>query len=156
MNSWYLKEELVKQTVYLKYDEVCNYSNTVYDDPENPDKPYSFYKESSFTTYLKSVHLNKINDLFPETLRLPFEVKKGDVLHFVVVTYSTGNTFGKSSGECCLVSAHLEEYEADIIAKSIEDKTYTEKSTVYETYESWEGYFERLENVEVISLVVKE
>ena len=71
-----------------------------------------------------------------------FEAKK---VYLVVVRYEDGDTFGRSYGNWHIVDVVLTEEEARDIDSGIRSKTYTDKCG----YNCWEGYFNRLESVEI-------
>jgi hypothetical protein len=74
-----------------------------------------------------------------------FDVEKfiGKSLFMVYVRYSTGDTFGSSSGNPYFPGIYDSYEKADAVVKSIEDGTY-------DGYKPWYGYFDSLDSVEVV------
>ena len=79
---------------------------------------------------------------FPETIEVDFDPIEVDVVFFIVVRYTTGDTFGTSYGNWEDIGCYKSLKEAREVKKSIEDGSY-------EGYKCWEGYFESLEDVEL-------
>ena len=97
---------------------------------------------------------------YNESLDVEFEPTSGAEVWLVVVTYSSGDTFGSSSGNVCVVGCYDEEAQADSIASDIRaddndtDRAYRRdlkksKKERFTGYKAWTGYFEGLEGVEV-------
>lgn len=76
------------------------------------------------------------------------DFEKGDVGHLVVVRYTTGSTFGSQHGYWGIIGFYKNADDAVAVEKSIDDDTY-------EGYTYWKGYFERLEGVEIHTMVVQ-
>jgi hypothetical protein len=94
-----------------------------------------------------------------------FVPKAGDTVWSVVARYQTGSTFGTIYGDYSIVGIYNDANKADDIRKAIEND-YRCKTKEHGSFkpphespnysgESWKGYFERLEGVEVDSLLVK-
>lgn len=86
-----------------------------------------------------------------EVFQVP-EIKSSQI-YVVVVTYDTGGTFSKTYDEVGLEGIYFSASEAEDIKSAILEKKYKEK---YNKYEFWEGYFERLKNVDVCTLFISE
>lgn len=67
-------------------------------------------------------------------------------MYCVWVRYSDGDSFGRSTGNGRIVGLFKYEDLAHKLAQSIADDSYTPKGSGYKT---WNGYFNRLESVEV-------
>lgn len=87
------------------------------------------------------------------------DVQVGDIVHLVIVRYSTGNTFGRSYGRWTLVEIFKDE-DFDKI-ESLEDKIRKQYSLYRNNrkewdgeYRPWIGYFEALEDIEVHTMRV--
>jgi len=95
---------------------------------------------------------------YNESVDVEFEPVTGAEVFLVVVTYSSGDTFGSSSGKVSIVGCYEEESQADSIASDIRaDDNNTDhfgdnkkgKKERFTGYKPWTGYFEGLEGVEV-------
>ena len=104
---------------------------------------------------------------YNERIDVEFEPVSGAEVFLVVVTYSSGSTFGSSSGNVTVVGCYEEEAQADSIASDIRaddmdaDRTYRRsgKRSILERftgYKAWTGYFDGLEGVEVYRLRLDE
>jgi len=86
---------------------------------------------------------------YNEQTDVTFAPKSGNTVHLVLVIYQTGDTFGYSTGNVSVVGVYETSKEAKEIAKSIRAGTYS-------GYKCWDGYFERLESIEVSKHVIGE
>jgi len=77
-----------------------------------------------------------------ETVEVDFDILEVSIVFFVVVRYTTGDTFGTSYGNWEKIGCFDNIKEAREVKKSIEDGSYGE-------YQSWIGFFEALEEVEI-------
>lgn len=95
---------------------------------------------------------------YSDEVEVSFEPKVDQVVWVVVVEYSSGDTFGRSSGNTTVVGVYDDGVVASIVKGKIEDD-YKDKSNSFDqikiegqpdiyTY-TWKGYFESLENVHV-------
>jgi hypothetical protein len=120
---------------------------------------------NNYTIHSVSIGSNKKHHTFYDELDFPvdYEVKKGDTVFIVVVTFEDGDTFGRSYGNVCVVDIFTNEEEAETLASIIsDDEKKCDKDDIldrkakrsYEGYAPWDGYFERLENVEVQKFIV--
>jgi len=75
-------------------------------------------------------------------MKVDFDLFSLEVIFWVVVRYTTGDTFGTSSGNWEKIGCYNNLKEAREVKKSIEDGTY-------EGYKCWDGYFEELEDIEI-------
>lgn len=88
-----------------------------------------------------------------ELFDVPNSVEELSPLWVVVVVYSTGNTFGHSSGNTTVAAVCYSEEDAEAVSKAIyEDNTNSGFGEIkvrdYTFYNgTWKGYFESLENV---------
>ncbi len=131
----------------------------LFSDREDEVNNYTIHSVSIATDEKKKHHT------FYDELDFPvdFEVKKGDVVFIVVVTFEDGDTFGRSCGNVCVVDIFKDEKEAETLASIIygdekkcdkDDLFDRQAKRSYKGYAPWHGYFERLENVEVQKFIV--
>lgn len=102
-------------------------------------------------------------------LEVPFEMVEDRPYYLVVATYSTGSTFGRKDGEVDFVWLFEDRERAESVARelelteqpqdddsknrwSVELDVGLERPLTYAV--PWWGYFERLESVDVHSLMV--
>lgn len=86
---------------------------------------------------------------FKDSVEVDPSVLECSEVYLVVVRYQTGDTFGKSLGNFHFYSVRKTEQEA------IEDRRVCEapvKKGDYENYRPWDGYFERLQYVEIMKM----
>lgn len=85
-------------------------------------------------------------------------VKAGGTIYVVIVTYSSGNTFGSSSGNCSEVWAFDNREQAkacaELIRENGSDGPFTQEFQGHQFYTSWVGYFESIEYVDVYEFSV--
>lgn len=86
---------------------------------------------------------------YNERTGVDFKPITGMTVHLVLVIYQTGDTFGYSTGNVSVVGVYRSAKQAEDVAKSIRNNTYP-------GYKCWDGYFERLEHVEVSKQVLDE
>ena len=125
--------------LYLMYDELF----TEDDDGGDPNEPWSD-RPTSHCTFTPTGLYSENSPIWNETLDVDFDPKSiGDQEVFIViVTYSSGDTFGHSTGNWHIERATLSREEAVRLCQSIKDNSYV-------GYKPWEGYFETLEDVEI-------
>lgn len=144
--------------LHINYD--AN-SHTDSDNDEGDGSPYSGYR----STYIDlTVHglTRSSKESFGDSLDVDDKVYAGDEGWLVVVRYSTGSTFSKESGAYKFIAVFQRRAAAQTLADEIK-KDYREsknfkflpktKNPAYDViYCSWKGYFERLEQVQVLGL----
>lgn len=92
--------------------------------------------------------------------KVPDEVYDASYVYIVVVTYSTGDTFGNSSGNLAIafITENPEEaLKAKEVIETVEGgwtKEWCKHPKSATSYPIWEGYFEHVENVEIVFLPV--
>ena len=92
--------------------------------------------------------------------KVPDEVYDASYVYIVVVTYSTGDTFGNSSGNLAIAFITENPEEALKAKEVIETVTdgWTEEWCKHPksvaSYPRWQGYFERVESVNIVFLPV--
>ncbi len=91
--------------------------------------------------------------------KVPDEVYNAPYVYIVVVTYSTGDSFGSSYGNLAIAFI-TENPEEALEAKDVIENGdgWTDKWCDHPksatSYPRWEGYFERVESVEIVFLPV--
>lgn len=103
---------------------------------------------------------------YNERMDVDFEPVSGEEVFVVVATYGTGDTFGSSEGNVCIVDVFKDEARADSIARDIrhdDDKgldpygdAKKAKQQKFTGYKPWAGYFDSLGHVEVHRLRLDE
>lgn len=101
-----------------------------------------------------------------DAVLVDFEPTVGSTVWSVVVRYQTGSTFGTIYGEYSIIGIYDSAEKAEAVGKAIR-ADYKGRDSSYGTFkppysspnygngECWKGYFERLEDVDVESLLVK-
>jgi hypothetical protein len=111
-----------------------------------------------------------------EGTEVPFDVAPGDYVYAVVVTYTTGSTFGRESGNKAFAGLVNDANKAHDLAEAIKDHErwinssayrklpYEQRgweSTSYLDFEgeriytgTWTGYFESIDYVDVVRVAV--
>lgn len=77
------------------------------------------------------------------------DMLKLDSLYLAVVRYSTGDTFGHTTGAWYIVGVAPTNAIAQLM---LDEATVLSKPGDYSSYKPWEGYFERLEHTEIHKL----
>jgi hypothetical protein len=95
--------------------------------------------------------LNRIFGCGYDVFKVP-EIQSS-IVYVVVVTYDTGGTFSTVYDERGIEGVYFSAKEAEEIKTTIYNKTYNEK---YGKFCFWEGYFEKLKNVEIGTLTIQE
>lgn len=92
--------------------------------------------------------------------KVPDVVYNASYVYIVVVTYSTGDTFGNSSGNLAIafITENPEEaLKAKEVIETVEDgwtEEWCEHPKSVASYPRWQGYFERVESVDIVFLPV--
>lgn len=123
-------------------------------------------REPAYTEF-EVIRVNADHDgcLSNEEMPVNFDPNTANEVYVVVVRYSTGDTFGHSSGEYHFVGVFDNEIVARTIAESIHEGHNDENYKDYSKYKAlmgakseedyismpWEGYFEDLERIEIYS-----
>lgn len=159
-----------RKELYFEIHSVCTHD-------ERGDEEWASW-QSSYDSYLTKISRNK--DLLDkwnfEAYRVNDEVHNAQNLYAVVVTYSTGNTFGHATGKLAVAfvtenadeaidarAAILEqeqyEYEHSYSFRNKTGKTRKWDEVFREHPKStgsspWDGYFEKIESVDIVFLPV--
>lgn len=117
-------------------------------------------ESSSF--YVNTASLTKPDESF-EKVEIGVDVEVGDIVYALYMTYSSGDSFGSSSGNGEVVWVFKDQTLAYRAVRAIEkdqDKqalTFeTDIGTMVRLSNPAYGYFECLENVDVVELLVEE
>jgi hypothetical protein len=117
---------------------------------------------------LKVRHLYTQKDDYAEEVKAFFEPKHGEDGYLVTVRYQTGSTFGTTHGKFTFVACYDTYDMARDLAREIQQHYDTGKNrkesysftpkTPYDgsLWCSWIGYFERLEDIEVDSYIIRQ
>lgn len=131
--------------IYVTYEEgwLRNISDT-----SGGGGPFSGYIECENFFNITGAYMSNPSAVTPYYDRVEKIFWQLPIKVFVIlVRYSDGNTFGNTSGYGKIVAAAEYMYEA----KEIRDKILKKE---WHGYNVWEGYFARLEKVEIKELVV--
>lgn len=131
--------------VYIEYD--THESGGI---PES-DERWCSRSDTVITVNFKRLHREPpANRFFYDSIDLPHEgMLKMDHLWLAVVRYSTGDTFGHTTGAWYVVGI-APTYE--IAQMMLDEETKPSKEGDYRRYKPWEGYFESLEDTEIHEL----
>lgn len=137
----------MEHTVYVKYDSHTTGGEVCAED-----------KESSWPCHEPAYTEVTIHDLiYSENMKLGYDDIQvdfdpaeyiGKELHVVYVRYRTGNTFGSQHGVPSFPACFTTEEEAVKVERAISDNSW-------DGYKPWVGYFEGLESIEVLPLILK-
>ena len=128
------------------------------------DKEWGSWEENT-CNHVEGIRLAKENDY--SDVVADFEVKSGDIVYLVFAEYGSGDSFGHSSGNIEYIAVFKTKEKADFLKYSLEQRekkkddnkfTFeyeTESGTIIQNHCPWDGYFERLEGITVIDLIVE-
>ena len=143
----------MSKKLYIDFD-----SRSEGGEPES-DEQYSNRSPEHISLTVNGVY-TKPREAFGEDVATLFTPRKGMKVYLVTVRYTTGDTFGYTSGNYKFVACYDNSEDAYALAKEIEENSkYSFKpKTPYTEDElycgSWTGYFERLECVDVEGFTV--
>ena len=140
--------KLGPKRVYIEYDEYATGG-----EPED-DGEWSCRSDTVKTVTFKRLHREKpANRFFYDSIELANDkMIDMDHLFLAVVRYSTGNTFGHTTGEHYIVGI-APTYEIAQMMLDEETKPSPKNSHGSQIrYKPWEGYFESLEDTEIHQL----
>jgi len=125
--------------LYVTYEMNC------FEDTSNHYGPGAYDYEWS-TRY--DPELTAVYSEFPENFQFSYEKFSVDFdsteVYVLAVVYSSGDTFGNSSGNLAIVGIYETIEQAREIEKSILSNTFDP-----EKYHPWGGYFERIEEIKI-------
>jgi hypothetical protein len=135
-------------------------------DPWSEDNPFPSWEESC------NVTIQGLSEKGSD-LSVNFEVKPGVPYYLVYVEYSTGDSFGHSRGNPHFVELYEEMSQAEEAAKAIREDYDNDKDsyefkpvtipfkhsdgtvgTREESTYRWKGYFESLESIQVVPVML--
>lgn len=119
----------------------------------DPDADYD--ADDTFTRWtFGDVHLHDPDDHWCETHEVDFDVAPGAVVHVVMAIWSTGNSFGNSvRAESEIMGIFEDAKEAAALQARLSD--WDSEAPMNGRLLPWYGYFERLDEVEILTRVVK-
>jgi hypothetical protein len=128
-----------KPKVYIEYT-----SDSEGGEPLTDDR-WSDRSDTHVTLEVKHLYKSEPKHLFfKDSLDVEPKVLEAQFVYLVVVRYKTGDTFGSSYGNFHFYSVRATQEEA------LEDKVAIESPRgEKDHYRPWDGYFERLEDVEI-------
>ena len=136
--------------LYLGYTELWY----TIEEGDGIDELYSWHGgQERDVTFTKLVTDSKLVSPYYEIINTTEDFKSGDTAYLVVVKYTTGDTFGYTSGNIDIPAIAKNEEAALKIALDIENKVgeFAEEKYRY----PWQGYFEGLESVHVETMKVE-
>ena len=136
--------------LYLTYDEGSHGGG--YDESDDSDGPYRNrnpeYKQVTFKKFYREPPADRF---FYDSVEVEDDLFNEKTLCLAVVRYSTGDTFGTSHGHWHIEGVYKTEEEAEAALKEAVKPSPPPKKGEMQRYKVWEGYFERLEDTEVLS-----
>lgn len=130
-------------------------------DSHHEPEDFGSWWETNDRTY----HYAYISDREYGSHPIDFPVNVGDTVYLLYVTYSAGDSFGNSTGNVEEVWVFNDADSAEKARLIIEKDYETNKDNFNNLYiglsrpiytGTWKGYFESLESVTVVPLVIKE
>lgn len=137
------------QTLWVTYKEHCSGGGIV---EGEEDKAYPDREEEYIDWQLLNVNISEPNSLYRDPVKVKCSklVRPGDSMYLVVVRYSSGDTFGHSSGHAYAEGVYDTKECANLVAAMIEAESYPSVG-----YLPWVGFFESLEGVEIHNITVE-
>lgn len=148
------------EQIYVTYDE----TERVIEDTFNHED-YSGFNETEKTCKITGVSLTRPTNSNYESFENKQKFQVGEKGYLVVVTYSDGGTFSRTSGYIKIAEICRDLDTAINYKEAIEKDSVQEHSRRYDStkgsersyipsngqnYRPWEGYFSSLENVEIV------
>lgn len=132
-------------SLYIEIDQTCTRD-------EREDVEWGSW-ETHYDSSVTKVSRNKdlLNKWNFESFSVPQSTYDAEYVYVVVVTYESGNTFGRSYGNVTV--AFVTENPDDAVdAKEAIDKGWTDEWRDHPNscgYAPWDGYFERVQSVNI-------
>lgn len=118
----------------------------------NPEERWSDRTDQHVTLEVKNLFKTEPKHLFfKDSIEVDPKVLEQTHAFLVVVRYQTGDTFGTSHGNFHFQDVCATQEEAEEVAKACH-KPRDKNSK--ENYRPWDGYFERLEDVEIHGMLL--
>jgi len=132
-------------------------SSCVYDECEGVQ--FGSWEKKFDETVVKISRDYKILNRFVfSSYKVPDEVYNATYVYIVAVTYSSGDTFGSSSGNTAIAFITENPEEAlkakDAVECNWSKPEWSKHPKNVAQYPSWTGYFESVENVKIVFLPV--
>lgn len=144
-------------------------------DIHDPDDPYSTRDSTSIDWYPTKIYIDEPGIKAREKTKtwnveclLNKDVQLSDTLYLVVVRYSDGDSYGSTSGNWHIHAVLKEKLVAYDLKRLIEKDNETYRAfeytyprpkgkyvALYNEHKCWQGYFSRLESVEVMTFTVE-
>jgi hypothetical protein len=134
-------EEQEKPRIWIEYTTHEEGGDTI-----DPDDRWSNRTDHNIELQVKKLYKSEPKHLFfKDSIEVEdLSILEKQYVYLVVVRYQTGDTFGTSHGNFKFYSVRGTEDEV------IKDRADIEKPRgPNDPYRAWDGYFERLENVEI-------
>lgn len=165
------KEEKTVWCIGVQAESDCHDNN----DGEDSNEPYSYRGTTTTSWRVTGLKLLGTEDhsygyRVRETVDVGFEPKKGQLYHLLFAVYSTGDSFGHDHGRCFEA---IGVYKSRAVAEENEKRLREGKPSKPAKYggtmvmlkmertakqqpynRPWDGYFESLDYLEVLSLVL--
>lgn len=127
--------------LYIKYWETRTGGEKI-----NPDETWSDYEDEFIEFGITSVSTARDPQhwLYHE---VDSDITEGEWAFVVLVRYESGCTFGRTLGNHYIQGVYKMRDDAQAVRDSIQDGSYCKQGGY--SYKPWEGYFERLESVDV-------
>ena len=144
-----------KYTIYITYTE-----NRTGGEPLS-NEPYSTREDTFIDIKWNNVYTKDPKNIEREVVEIDFNPEKQEHIYIVVVRYQDGDSYSFSHGNWCFVGAYETVKEAQEIIDQIkyddedyDNEDYDNKKEKYKGYKPWNGYFAKLEDVELNALHV--
>lgn len=131
--------------IYVEYKEECVWEDS---DFNGEDFSGSYSTEYDYKLIKASIHVPK--SPYHEVCDVDYKIIPQRV-YVVLIRYSSGDTFGTSTGHGHIEKVCINEKDAQKIAQEIRDDKYSSDNK----NQPWVGFFETLEGVEVITLPIQ-
>ncbi len=164
------EKEVKLWTIGVDVDSDCTDNH----DGEDSNEPYSYRGTTTTTWHVNGLRL--VSEESPkywgyrETTKVNFEPKKGNLYHLLYAVYSTGDSFGHDEGKCFeVIGVYKSRKVAEENEKRLNEGKPSQKGSWGSTMvllklegttkqhpynRPWDGYFERLDRLEVLTLVL--
>ncbi len=140
-----IKKEAAR--LYIEYDQFENGGDSI-----DPNDRWSNRTDRVIEVNFIKLHRQQpAHRFFYDSIEINKDLAKIDKLYLCVVRYSTGDTFGRTTGEWYIVGV-APNYQ--IASLMLQEAIIPSKEGDYRNYKPWEGYFERLETTEIYELSV--
>ena len=141
--GFYIEDVMFLNVLYDEYSsggEVCK---------EDEGTKWPNYEPTYIDVRLRDLVISNESSLRGESIEIDFDPLDyvGKKLYLVFVRYTTGGTFGYSTGNPCFPDCCINLKEAKKIEAKIREGKWNGDSP-------WKGYFEKLDSVEVCPMIL--